>query len=447
MEIKKLTQYIIKQAKKEGADQVDVVVVNSTTNEVNLRLGEIEKLGSASPKGLGIRVFKDQKKAITSTSDFRQKSIDELISKTIEMAKITSRDEFSGLPEEEMQGMAEVDLQLFDSKVPEIPTDKKIELAKKLEKIGMDYDKRIVNSDGSNWTDTVSTFVIANSNGFYGEQKFTRCGLSLSLLAEEKGVKQTNYWYTSKRFFDQLDSIEEVAKTAAKRTLQKLGSIKPETQTVPVIFDPQVGRDFLSIISSVILGSAIYRRQSFLLDDLNESVAVKGMTIIDDGLMKNGLGSRTFDDEGLPSRRNIVIENGVLKTWLTDTYTGRKLDMKSTGNASRGVGSDPSPAVSNFYMEKGNYTPEEIIKSVKNGLYLTNVHWTGINYITGDYSRGAEGVWIKNGKLDQPVQEFTVASNMKDMMKNIEMIGNDLEFRGSTNAPTFKIAEMTISGK
>src|SRR6056297_334100 len=157
MEIKKLTQYIIKQAKKEGADQVDVVVVNSTTNEVNLRLGEIEKLGSASPKGLGIRVFKDQKKAITSTSDFRQKSIDELISKTIEMAKITSRDEFSGLPEQEMQGMAEVDLQLFDSKVPEIPTDKKIELAKKLEKIGMDYDKRIVNSDGSNWTDTVST--------------------------------------------------------------------------------------------------------------------------------------------------------------------------------------------------------------------------------------------------------------------------------------------------
>ncbi len=447
MEIKKLTQYIIKQAKKEGADEVDVVIVNSTTNEVDLRLGEIEKLGSASPKGLGIRVFKNKKKAITSTSDFRQKSIDDLISKTVEMAKITSRDEFSGLPEKEMQGMANVDLQLFDAKIPEIPTERKIELVKKMETIGMDFDKRIVNSDGARWTDRLSTFALANSTGFYGEQKFTSCGLSLSLLAEENSVKQTNYWSTNKRFFEQLDSIEEVAETAAKRTLQKLGSIKPETQSVPVVFDPQVGRDFLNIISSVILGSAIYRKQSFLLDNLNEKVAVDELNIVDDGLMKNGLGSRLFDDEGLPSRKNVVIENGVLKTWLTDTYTGRKLDMKSTGNASRGVGSNPSPAVSNFYMKKGKYTPDEIIKSVKNGLYLTNVHWTGINYITGDYSRGAEGVWIKEGKLDQPVQEFTVASNMKDMMKNIEMIGNDLEFRGSTNAPTFKISEMTISGK
>ncbi|MFP4546745.1 MAG: TldD/PmbA family protein [Fidelibacterota bacterium] len=447
MEIKKLTQYIIKQAKKEGADEVDVVIVNSTTHEVNLRLGEIEKLGSASPKGLGIRVFKNKKKAITSTSDFRQKSINDLISKTVEMAKITSRDEFSGLPEEEMQGMANVDLQLFDAKIPEIPTERKIELVKKMETIGMDFDKRIVNSDGASWTDRVSTFALANSNGFYGEQKFTSCGLSLSLLAKENGVKQTNYWSTHKRFFEQLDSIEEVAETAAKRTLQKLGSIKPETQSVPVVFDPQVGRDFLSIISSVILGSAIYRKQSFLLDNLNEKVAVDELNIVDDGLMKNGLGSRLFDDEGLPSRKNVVIDNGVLKTWLTDTYTGRKLDMKSTGNASRGVSSNPSPAVSNFYMKNGEYTPEEIIKSVKNGLYLTNVHWTGINYITGDYSRGAEGVWIKEGKLDQPVQEFTVASNMKDMMKNIEMIGNDLKFRGSTNAPTFKISKMTISGK
>jgi PmbA protein len=244
-----------------------------------------------------------------------------------------------------------------------------------------------------------------------------------------------------------LDSIESIAKTAAKRTLRKLGSIKPETQNVPVIFDPMVGQDFLNIISSVILGSAIYRKQSFLLDMLNEKIAIEGLSIIDDGLMKDGVASRIFDDEGLPSRTNIVIEKGVLKTYLLDTYTGKKLNMKSTGNASRGLGSNPSPSTSNFYMQNGSKSPEEIIKSVKNGLYLTSVHWTGINYITGDYSRGAEGIWIKDGKLGQPVQEFTVASNMKDMMKNIEMIGNDLEFRGGTNAPTFKIKEMTISGK
>jgi PmbA protein len=226
-----------------------------------------------------------------------------------------------------------------------------------------------------------------------------------------------------------------------------LGSQKPETQNVPVVFDPQVGNDFLNIISSVILGTAIYRKQSFLLDMLNEKVAIDGLTLIDDGLMKDGIGSRLFDDEGLASRTNVVIDKGVLRSYLLDTYSARKLNMKSTGNASRGLGSNPSPAVSNFYMKKGQYSPEEIIKSVKNGLYLTSVHWTGINYITGDYSRGAEGIWIKDGKLEQPVQEFTVASNMKEMMKNIEMIGNDLEFRGAVNAPTFKIKEMTISGK
>ena len=320
-------------------------------------------------------------------------------------------------------------------------------MAKKMEKIGLEYDKRIVNSDGSSFSDSVSTFALANSNGFYGEQKTSNCSLSLSLLAEENGVKQTDYWYSSKRIFDQLESIETIAKTAAKRTLRKLGSIKPETQNVPVIFDPIVGKDFLTIISSVILGSAIYRKQSFLLDMLNEKVGIDGLTLIDDGLMIDGSGSSLFDDEGLPRRKNVVFENGVLKTYLTDTYTGRKLNRKSTGSASRGLGGNPSPAVTNFYMKKGKYAPEEIIKSVKNGLYMTSVHWTGINYITGDYSRGAEGIWIKDGKFDHPVQEFTVASNMKDMMKNIEMIGNDLKFRGGINSPTFKISEMTISGK
>jgi len=447
MELKQLTQYIIKKALKEGADQVDVVAVKSTQNEVDVRLGEIEKLGSASPKGLGIRVIKNNKNAITSTSDFRQKSIDDLVSQTVQMAGVTSADEYSGLPEKSLQGIAEAKLNVYDKKIAKISPDKKIELAKKMEKIGMDFDKRITNSDGSSWSDSESTYVLADSNGFYGEQTTSRCGLSLSLMAEENDVKQTDYWYSSKRYFDQLDDIEKIAKTAAKRTLRKLGSIKPETQNVPVIFDPIVGRDFLEIISNVILGNAIYRKQSFLLDFLNEKVGVEGLTIVDDGLMKDGLGSRLFDDEGLPSRKNVVIDKGVLKTWLMDTYSGKKLGMKSTGNASRGIGGNPSPSTSNFYMAKGKYSPEEIIKSVKNGLYITSVHWTGVNNITGDYSRGAEGIWIKDGKLDHPVQEFTVASNMKDMMNSIEMIGNDLEFRGSTNAPTFKISEMTISGK
>ncbi len=447
MELKQITEYIIKKALHKGADEVDVVISSSTRSNIDVRLGEIEKLTQSSPKGLGIRVIKNQKTAITSTSDFRTETIDDLINKTVEMAGVTGADEFAGLPEKGNMGLANAKLNLFDPAIAGIPTDKKIALVKKLEKIGMAYDKRITNSDGSSWSDSVSTWIIANSKGFYGEQKFSRCSLSLSLMAEENDVKQTDYWYSGKRFFNQLEDLDSIGVTAAKRTVRKLGAIKPNTQNVPVVFDPQVGSDFLSKIANVILGSAIYRKQSFLLDKLNEQVAVSEMNLVDDGLMLDGLGSRLFDDEGLPSRVNNVIVNGVLKSYLLDTYTAKKLKMKSTGSASRGLSSNPSPATTNFYMKKGKYSPEEIIGSVKDGLYLTNVHWTGVNDITGDYSRGAEGIWIKDGKLTHPVQEFTVASNILDMMKNITMIGNDLEFLRSTDAPTFKIKEMTISGK
>jgi len=343
-------------------------------------------------------------------------------------------------------GVADVILPQYDSKIPSVSTEKKIQMIKDMEKIGMDSDPLITNSDGSSWNDSQSNVILANSEGFLGEEDYTSVSLSLSLLAEKEGVKQTDYWYSASRYLDRLDSVDKIASTAAERTLRKLGGRKPKTQKVPVVFDPVVARDFLTIISQTVVGDSIYSKNSFLVDKLNETIAIKDLTVIDDGLLKYGLGSRIFDDEGLPSRHNVVIDKGVLKTYLCDCYSARKLGYEPTGSATRSVKSNPSSGTSNFYMQNGNLPREEIIASVKNGLFLTSVEWVGINYVTGDYSRVASGIWIENGKLTYPVQEFTVAGNMLEMMKNITMIGNDLEFRNSIAAPTFKIKEMTISG-
>jgi len=380
-DIKNLSEYIIDEALKQGADDVDVIIRESSSSNIEIRLGKIEELKQANPKGLGIRVFKNKRKALTYTSDLRLESVKKLVAQTVEMAGITNQDEFSGLPEKELLGIADVNLSLYDKKLETMSTEDKIRIAKEVEEIGMAQDPLINNSSGAHWSDSKSRTILANSRDFFGEQEYSSCYFSLSLVAEKDGVKQTDYWWTSSRFLNRLDSVENIAKEAARRTVRKIGSIKPKTKKVPVVFDPEVGKDFLNIIS-----------------------------------------------------------------YLCDCYSARKLKHPPTGSASRGISSGPSPSTTNFYMQNGNVPPEEIIKSVKEGLYLTSVHWVGVNYVTGDYSRGAEGIWIENGKLTYPVQEFTVASNMLDMMKSIEMIGSDLTFRDSTNAPTFLIKEMMISG-
>lgn len=445
-DLKNISEYIIKEAKRLGADEVDVVLVSSTNSSIKVRLGKIEELKQSSPKGVGIRVIKKRRTALTSTSDFREDSLKKLVKQTVEMANITSADEYSGLPQKELLGIADISLNLCDTKIESISTDEKINMMMELEKIGMSQDPLIKNSEGAQWGDSKTKYILANSKGFYGEEEYTSCSYSLSLVAEKDGVKQTDYWWTASRFLDKLEPIEDVAKEAARRTLRKIGSIKPKTKKVPVVFDPDVGADFLRIIASCVLGSSIYRKNSFLVDKLNEQISVGNLDIIDNGIMPEGLGSRKFDGEGLPSRKNIVVENGVLKTYLCDCYSARKLNHPPTGNASRGIGSEPSSSPTNFYMRNGNIPPKDIIASIKDGLYLTSVYWVGVNYVTGDYSRGAEGIWIKDGKLNHPVQGFTVASNMLDMMKSIEAIGNDLKFRSSINSPTFMIKEMMISG-
>ena len=257
---------------------------------------------------------------------------------------------------------------------------------------------------------------------------------------------QQGAWYTANRLLRKLEDAESVGITAAKRALRQLGARKIKTTRAPIVFDPDMAAGLIRSIAGAASGPSLYKGASFLLGQLGKSIAAPGITIIDDALILGGLGSKPFDGEGLPTSRKKLVDKGVLATYILDCYSARKLGLAPTGNAARSVGEAPSVSTTNLYLEPGSYTPAQIIGSVKQGLYLTELIGFGVNMVTGDYSRGAGGIWIENGELAYPVNEVTIAGNLKDMMAGVEMIGNDLHWRSSTAAPTIKIAEMTIAG-
>jgi len=446
-ELKNIAKAALAEARRGGANDTDVILTNYTSSRIKVRLGKTEELRQSNPQTLGIRVFLGKRKALTYTSDLRPAAVKQMVQKALEIARLSDADEFNGLPDKSLFGIADAKLELYDPEIVKITADRKLTITNELEALGLKQNPLITNSGGAFWSDSYGQTLLMNTRGFSGAQEYSSCSLSLQLVAEKDGIKQTDYWWSGQRTFNKLDSIESIAKTAADRTIRKIGARKPVTQSVPVVFDPQAGGDFLNIIAAVVVGNAVYQKNSFLVNKIDQSIAIPELNIIDDATLPGGLGSGYFDDEGLPGRRNLVIENGVLKTYLCDCYSARKLNRAPTGSARRGASSEPSPATTNFYIQPGKYSPAEIIGSVENGLYLTDVNWVGINYVTGDYSRGAEGLWIENGKIAYPVQECTVASNMLTMLNSIKMIGNDLEFRGSVNSPTFKIDQMMVSGQ
>jgi PmbA protein len=266
-------------------------------------------------------------------------------------------------------------------------------------------------------------------------------------VASLDGAMERDYWYSTARDSERLESPEEVGRIAAQRTIRRLGAVKVDTQKCPIIFDPRMSRSLLGEIFQAVDGRSIYRSASFLAGKLGEKIAIDGFTVIDDGTIPGLFGSQPFDDEGVPTRRTVVIERGVLKSYLLNSYAARKLGMKTTGNASRGVTGNAGIGHGNFYLEKGAVTPEEMIRGVANGFYVTEMIGSGVNTVTGDYSRGAAGMWIRNGELAFPVSGVTIAGTMQEMLTGIAAIGNDLEFRGSIAAPTLMIGEMTVAGR
>ncbi|MBX3420150.1 MAG: TldD/PmbA family protein [Pirellulaceae bacterium] len=439
---------LVAALKKQGADACDVYVASSDGFNTTIRLGNIEKLQQSNSTGLGMRVFKNQAMAMTYTTDFQDKTLQQLVDETLQIVKVSSADEFNGLAPSELLGLYSGELRLFDPHLANVTPEQKIAMVREMEEAGRAYDPRITNSNGASWSNSISQITLANSDGFVGQYQTTIASLSVALLAEQDGVKQRDYWYTFHRYFDKLDSPSSVGVEAARRTVARLGGKKAKSQSVPVVLDPDVSSTLLGMIFGAASGDSVYRRASYLIDKVGQQIVAPSITIVDDATLADGLASRPFDGEGVRSSRVTVIENGVLQTYVCDAYSARRLQAPVTGNAGRGYSSSPSVSSSNLFLQNGTVEPHEIIQAVDHGLYLTEMFGSGVNAVTGDFSQGASGFWIEKGKIAYPVQEITIAGNVLKVLSGVQAIGNDLSFkRGSTAAPTLLINEMTVGGE
>jgi PmbA protein len=447
-DLQQLATDIVTKASKAGATDAEVVIREGDEFSTAVRLGEVETLKESGSRGVGLRVFVGQRVASTSSSDFTLEGIDHLISGALALARVTSEDPFAGLADASEFGQLDHDLDLYHEDVYSLPTAERIDFARRCEAAAMSADTRIQNSDGGSFDAATGHKVFANSRGFVGEYRSSYCSVSTSPIAMSRNREmQRDYWYSAARTLAKLDSPESVGAEAARRTLRRLDGRRVPTQRAPIVFAPEIARSLIGAIFDAANGESIYRGASFFTGKLGEQVAAESINVIDDGTIVGGHGSSPFDGEGLPTRRKVIVENGTLKTYLLNTYTARKLNMQSTGNAVRGLSGNPGIGNGNLYLEAGKLSPEEILREIKTGVYVTELLGQGVNMVTGDYSRGASGLWIENGELTYPVQEVTVAGNLKEMFRNITAIGNDLVFRGSVASPTMRIDGMTIAGE
>jgi len=442
-----LAQDVVKQARAAGATDAECTISEGEEFSANVRMREVENLKEAGSRGAGLRILIGKETGASYTSDLSSEGIAHLVKSAVELADITSDDPHAGLPEPEELGSLPGDLGLYSDDVAGLDTALKIETARRAEEAALSADPRIFNSEGASFDNHVGRHIFANSRGFAGEYRSSSCSLSAVPVAKEGESMERDYWFSLARSFEGLEKPADIGRIAAQRAVRRLGAVKVDTQKVPVVFEPRTARSLLGNIFEAVHGESIYRQASFLAGKLGQKVASANLTVIDDGTLPGLFGTSPFDDEGVPTRRTVVIENGVLKNYLMNTYTARKLGMKTTGNAARGITGNPGIGHGNLYLEKGDKAPEEILKSIPNGFYVTELMGFGINIVTGDYSRGATGLWIRNGELAFPVSEVTIAGNLIHMLQDLEFIGSDLEFRGSTAAPTLCIREMTVGGR
>jgi len=435
-----LADRLINYGLKLGADEIEIAFSQSREFNVDVRLGQVENLVEADALYCSVRLFKDKRAVSFSSSDLQVSTLQQLLRNALKRAELTNPDEFSGLPAPSLFKIDFNSLKLHDEEIYRLKPKDQVKLALETERLAL-KDKRITNSLGASFTAYEMKTLLVNSLGFAGEYPQTYFSLSLGLQAGSGDNLVEDYWFSSRRFLSELARPEEVAQKAVERTVRQLHPRKIKTQKVPVVFEPLMTSWLLGFLFSCVSGTAVYQKASFLAGRLGEKIAGENITVVDDGLLPGKLGSRPFDAEGVPTQRTMVIEKGVLKNFLCNTYAARKLNLKPTGNGD-GYGVVPN----NFYLEPGPYRPEEIIRSVKKGLYLTKTIGHGLNPVTGDVSRGAFGLWIEDGEIAYPVSEITIAGNLREMLQQIEMVGQDLNFESAICGPTIKVAEMTVAG-
>ncbi len=453
LDLTSLAADVVAMAMKAGATDAEAVAREGDEFSVTVRKGQVEKLTESGSRGLGLRVFLGRRSASSSTSDLTAEGIRQLVESALALARVTGEDVFAGLPEGEEFGAAAGDLHLYYEDVYSLAGPERIELARRAEAAALAADARITNSEGGSFDAATGRRVLANSRGFAGSYRSSYAGIAATpLAADADGRMQVDGWWSSGRRLGDLDTPEAVGQEAARRALRRLGARRVKTQKAPIVFAPEVARSLIGSVFEAASGDAIWRHASFLAGKLGESVAAASVTIVDDNLMllpsgAGGFGTSPFDGEGLPSRRTVVVEGGVLRSYLLNTYAARKLGMQSTHNATRGLAGAPGIGCGNLYLEPGTTPPEEIVAGVEAGLYVTSLMGFGVNVVTGDYSRGAAGLWIEKGELTHAVEEVTIAGNLAQMLRDVTAIGSDLEFRGAVASPTLRIDGMTIAGE
>ena len=436
---------VLRRAAERGASAADGFLVEDTSFSASVRLGQVDTVTHSREQRLSLRVFAGRASAAASTSDLSRASLERVVDEATALARITAEDPHAGLPDAATLIEHVPDLGLEDHEAGELTPEQKIETARRAEAAALAVDPRITNSEGAEYFDRRARYAYATSHGFARGYTTSSFGITVSPVAAQNGEMQRDSWYTTARRRRALDDAESVGRTAAARALRRLGARKVKTTEVPIIFDPDTAASLIRAIANAASGPSLYRRASFLLDRLGSRVASTAVNIVDDGLIEAGLGSRPFDGEGLATRRTHVVRDGVLESYLLDTYSGRKLGLTSTHHASRD-GAGVSVGTTNLMLMPGSTTPEALIRSVQSGLYVTELIGFGINGVTGDYSRGAVGLWIENGELAYPVEEVTVAGNLLEMFERIDGIANDLVLRDRVAAPTVKIARMVVAG-
>jgi PmbA protein len=433
--LKTVVNDLLQEAKSQGASAAEAGLSVESGLSVTVRMGDVETIEHNRDKGLGVTVFFGQRKGSASTSDFSLKAIKETVKAACDIARYTEDDSYAGLPDEKLMATDIPDLELYHPW--QISAEEAIELAKESENVARAEDKRIINSEGGSVSSHTGIRLYGNTQGFLNGYNTSRHSMSCTVIAEQDNAMQRDYWYSVNRDASKLESAEEIGKLAAQRTVARLGAKHMSTCQVPVIFKAEVARGLLSHLLSGIRGGAQYRKASFLLDHLGKQIFPKNIRLDERPHIKGALGSAPYDNEGVITKAHDLVTDGVLQSYVLDSYAARRLNMQSTGNAG---------GVHNLFINHDDISLDAMIKEMDKGLLITEVMGQGVNTVTGDYSRGASGFWVENGEIQYPVEEFTLASRLQDMFMGLQQVGNDLDDRGSVITGSWLIDNMTVAG-
>jgi PmbA protein len=445
-----LAAQVVDRALSAGATVAEAVAGHERHLSAKVRLGKPEVVEEAGSRSLGLRVMLGQQVAATYTSDLSEAGLSRFVEDALELARLSQPDAFAGSPDPSLLSRASehVELDQFDPSVESIDAERALQMALVAERTALAQDNRQTKSEGATVSRHARASALVTSGGFRAARRGTYASIVVSPVADDADdKKRVGYHWSSRRHLSELESPEAVGHEAARRTLAKLGPRKLETQEVPVVFDPDAARSVLGLLAGCVTGGAIWRKSSFLCDRLGERIASDLVTVVDDPFIPRGPGSQAFDGEGLLARKNVVLDRGTLKTFLLDTYSGKKLGMPSTANASRGGSGGVGAGTTNFVLQAGAQSVEDLLRGTERALYVTSMMGYGFNAVTGDFSRGASGFWIERGERIFPVSEVTISLNLGQLLQRIDAVADDLDHRSSISAPTFRVSAMTVAGR